>query len=225
MWRFYDRLAGSRDLATLHRRRPMEQSRRRGGRNRLSPINRSPASARGTHETEPCWSGLCGRPRNEAREVILCPAVSRRMQDLITSAMSGRPNELLRRRRLAPRPRAGWAEHPVQCRLTSFTDTRNPCPPRLRLAVVYAEQPPAASSTNADDACAARPSGVGLGRRFGTVASARARFCRPEERHAERAGAADASTLPPSSRRKIKLYTTSVLLKIANASHRAHSSS
>ena len=106
MWEFYDRLAGSRDLAPARRRRPMEQSRRRGGRKSLPPINRSPVSARGTHETEPCWSGLCGRPRNEAREVILCPAVSRRMQDLIKSAMSGRPNELLRRRRLAPRPRA-----------------------------------------------------------------------------------------------------------------------
>ena len=70
---------------------------------------------------------------------------------------------------------------------------------------IYAEQPPAASSTNAGGACTAGPSGVGLGRRFGTVASTRARFCRPEERHAERAGAADASTLPPSSRRKEKL--------------------
>ena len=204
MWRFYDRLAGSRDLATLHRRRPMEQSRRRGGRNRLSPINRSPASARGTHETEPCWSGLCGRPRNEAREVILCPAVSRRMQDLIKSAMSGRPTELLRRRRLAPRPRARWAEHPVQCRLASFTDHRTASPLRLRLAVVYAEQPPAASSINAGGACTAGPSGVGLGRQTGTVASARAKLGGPEERQAERAGAADASTLPPSSRRKEK---------------------
>ena len=49
MWEFYDRLAGSRDLATLRRRRPMEQSRRRGGRKRLPPINRSPVSARMTH--------------------------------------------------------------------------------------------------------------------------------------------------------------------------------
>ena len=50
----------------------------------------------------------------------------------------------------------------------------------------------------------ARPSGVGLGRRAGTVASARTRLGRPEEQQAERAGAADASTLPPSSRRKVK---------------------
>ena len=132
------------------------------------------------------------------------------MQDLIRSAMSGRPNELLRRRRLVPRPRTGWAEHPVQCRLTSFTDTRTPCPPRLRLAVVYAEQPPAASSTNADDACSARPSGVGLGRRAGTVASARTKLGHPEERQAERAGAADASTLSPSSRRKVKPRSTTL---------------
>ena len=76
MWEFYDRLAGSRDLAPARRRRPMEQSRRRGGRKSLPPINRSPVSARGAHETEPCWSGLCGRPRNEVREVGLCPAVS-----------------------------------------------------------------------------------------------------------------------------------------------------
>ena len=38
----------------------------------------------------------------------------------------------------------------------------------------------------------------------GNVASARAKLGRPEERQAERAGAADASTLPPSSRRKVK---------------------
>ena len=76
MWEFYDRLAGSRHLAPARRRRPMEQSRRRGGRKSLPPINRSPVSARGAHGTELCWSGLCGRPRNEAREVGLCPAVS-----------------------------------------------------------------------------------------------------------------------------------------------------
>ena len=128
----------------------------------------------------------------------------KRVQDLIKSAMSGRPNELLRRRRLAPRPRGGWAEHPVQRRLASFTDHRTASPLRLRLAVVYAEQPPAASSTNAGGACSAGPSGVGLGRRAGTVASARTKLGRPEERQAERAGAADASTLPPSSRRKVK---------------------
>ena len=134
----------------------------------------------------------------------------KRVQDLIKSAMSGRPNELLRKRRLAPRPRGGWAEHPVQCRLASFTDHRTASPLRLRLAVVYAEQPPAASSTNADDACSARPSGVGLGRRAGTVASARTKLGRPEERQAERAGAADASTLPPSSRRKVKPRSTTL---------------
>ena len=134
----------------------------------------------------------------------------KRVQDLIKSAMSGRPNELLRRRRLAPRPRGGWTEHPVQCRLASFTDHRTASPLRLRLAVVYAEQPPAASSTNADDACSARPSGVGLGRRAGTVASARTKFGGPEERQAERAGAADASTLPPSSRRKVKPRSTTL---------------
>ena len=128
----------------------------------------------------------------------------KRVQDLIKSAMSGRPNELLRKRRLAPRPRGGWAEHPVQRRLASFTDHRTASPLRLRLAVVYAEQPPAASSTNAGGACSVRPSGVGLGRRAGTVASARTKLGRPEERQAERAGAADASTLPPSSRRKVK---------------------
>ena len=135
------------------------------------------------------------------------------MQDLIRSAMSGRPNELLRRRRLAPRPRAGWAEHPVQCRLASFTDHRTASPLRLRLAVVYAEQPPAASSTNAGGACSARPSGVGLGRHAGTVASARTKLRRPEERQAERAGAADASTLPPSSRRKVK-HCSSLYLNV-----------
>ena len=75
-WEFYDRLAGSRDLAPTCCTHAMERSRRRGGRKSLPPINRSPVSARGAHETEPCWSGLCGRPRNEAREVILCPAVS-----------------------------------------------------------------------------------------------------------------------------------------------------
>ena len=128
----------------------------------------------------------------------------KRVQDLIKSAMSGRPNELLRKRRLAPRPRGGWAEHPVQCRLASFTDHRTASPLRLRLAVVYAEQPPAASSTNAGGACSAGPSGVGLGSHAGTVASARTKLGRPEERQAERAGAADASTLPPSSRRKVK---------------------
>ena len=53
----------------------------------------------------------------------------------------------------------------------------------------------AASSTNTADACSAGPSGVSRGRRAGTVASPRARLGRPEERHAERAGAADASTL------------------------------
>ena len=100
-------------------------------------------------------------------------------QDLIKSAMSGRPNELLRRRRLAPRPRGGWAEHPVQCRLASFTDHRTASPLRLRLAVVYAEQPPAASSTNAGGACSAGPSGVGLGNHTGTVASARTKLGRP----------------------------------------------
>ena len=126
--------------------------------------------------------------------------------------MSGRPNELLRRRRLAPRPRGGWAEHPVQCRLASFTDHRTASPLRLRLAVVYAEQPPAASSTNAGGACSAGPSGVGLGRRAGTVASARTKLGRPEERQAERAGAADASTLPPSSRRKVKHWSTTLTL-------------
>ena len=146
--------------------------------------------------------------RSRRRRSVSCRI--KRVQDLIKSAMSGRPNELLRRRRLAPRPRAGWVEHPVQCRLTSFTDTRTPCPPRLRLAVVYAEQPPAASSTNADDACSAKSSGVGLGRRAGTVASARTKLGRPEERQAERAGAADASTLPPSSRRKVKHCSTTL---------------
>ena len=63
----------------------------------------------------------------------------------------------------------------------------------------------AASSTNTADACSAGPSGVSRGRRAGTVASPRARLDRPEERHAERAGAGEASTLPPSSRRKVKL--------------------
>ena len=77
-------------------------------------------------------------------------------------------------------------------------------------SVVYAEQPPAASSTNAGGACSAGPSGVGLGRRAGTVASARTKLGRPEERQAERAGAADASTLPPSSRRKVKLCSSTL---------------
>ena len=67
MWEFYDRLAGSRHLAPARRRRPMEQSRRRGSRKSLPPINRSPVSARGAHGTEPCWSGLCGLPRNETK--------------------------------------------------------------------------------------------------------------------------------------------------------------
>ena len=136
-------------------------------------------------------------PKRSARSHSVSCRI-KRVQDLIRSAMSGRPNELLRRRRLAPRPRAGWAEHPVQCRLTSFTNTRTPCPPRLRLAVVYAEQSPAASSTNADDACSARPSGVGLGPCAGTVASRTARLGRPNERQAKRAGAGEASMLPPN---------------------------
>ena len=75
-----------------------------------------------------------------------------------------------------------WAEHPVQCRLSSFTEHRTASLARLRLAVVYAEQPPVASSINAADACSAGPSGVGLGRRAGTVASARTELGRPEER-------------------------------------------
>ena len=145
-------------------------------------------------------------PKRSARSHSVSCRI-KRVQDLIKSAMSGRPNELLRRRRLAPRPRAGWAEHPVQCRLASFTDTRTPCPPRLRLAVVYAEQPPAASSTNAGGACSAGPSGVGLGRRAGTVAMRERNSAR-----AERAGAADASTLPPSSRRKVKHCSTTLRL-------------
>ena len=156
-------------------------------------------------------SGLCGLPRSEAGEVDPCPAVSSaRAGPDQKCDVGGRPNELLRRRRLAPRPRGGWAEHPVQCRLASFTDHRTASPLRLRLAVVYAEQPPAASSTNAGGACSAGPSGVGLGSHAGTVASARTKLGRPEERQAERAGAADASTLPPSSRRKVKLCSTTL---------------
>ena len=96
---------------------------------------------------------------------------------------------------------------PLKPRLEICTERLDPSPSRLRLDVVYAEQPPAASSINAADACSAGPSGVGLGRRAGTVASARTELGRPEERHAERACAADASTLPPSSRGKVKLYT------------------
>ena len=148
-------------------------------------------------------------PKRSARSRSVSCRI-KRVQDLIKSAMSVRPNELLRRRRLASRPQAGWAEHPVQCRLASFTDHRTASPLRLRLAVVYAEQPPAASSTNAGGACSVRPSGVGLGRRAGTVASARTKLGRPEERHAERACAADASTLPPSSRGKVKHCSTTL---------------
>ena len=75
-WEFYDRLAVSRDLAPTRSTHAMEQSRRRGGRKSLPPINRSPVSARGAHGTEPCLSGLCGLPRDEAGEVEPCPAVS-----------------------------------------------------------------------------------------------------------------------------------------------------
>ena len=48
------------------RTQAIERLRRLGGRKVLPPINRSPVSARGAHETEPCRPGLCGRPRNEA---------------------------------------------------------------------------------------------------------------------------------------------------------------
>ena len=70
----------------------------------------------------------------------------------------------------------------------------------------------AAPDLKAGGACSAGPSGVGLGSHAGTVASARTKLGRPEERQAERAGAADASTLPPSSRRKVKHCSTTLTL-------------
>jgi hypothetical protein len=131
----------------------------------------------------------------------------KRMQGVIKSATTGSTSELLRCRGIAHRARPGPPGPPLKPRLEICTERLDPSPSRLRLIVVYAEQPPAASSINAADACSAGPSGVGLGRRAGTVASARTELGRPEERHAERACAADASTLPPSSAEKVKLYT------------------
>ena len=126
------------------------------------------------------------------------------MQDMIKSATTGSTSELLRCRGIAHRARPGPPGPPLKPRLEICTERLDPSPSRLRLMVVYAEQPPAASSINAADACSAGPSGVNLGRRAGTVASARTELGRPEERHAERACAADASTLPPSSCGKVK---------------------
>ena len=51
---------------------------------------------------------------------------------------------------------------------------------------------------NAGDACSGGPSGVGLSRCAGTVASRRARLGRTEVRHAKRAGAGEASMPPPN---------------------------
>lgn len=119
----------------------------------------------------------------------------KRMQGVIKSATTGSTSELLRCRGIAHRARPGPPGPPLKPRLEICTERLDPSPSRLRLIVVYAEQPPAASSINAADACSAGPSGVGLGRRAGTVASARTELGRPEERHAERACAADASTL------------------------------
>ena len=51
----------------------MEQSRRRGGRKSLPPINRSPVSARAAQEAELYWSGLCGRPRIESQPLQVAP--------------------------------------------------------------------------------------------------------------------------------------------------------
>jgi hypothetical protein len=124
------------------------------------------------------------------------------MQGVIKSATTGSTSELLRCRGIAYRVRPGPPGPPLKPRLEICTERLDPSPSRLRLIVVYFEQPPAASSTHAADACSAGPSGVGLGRRAGTVASARTELGRPEERHAERACAADASTLPPSSAEK-----------------------
>ena len=81
---------------------------------------------------------------------------------------------------------------------------RTPSLLRLRLRVVYAEQPPEATSTNAAGARSARPSGVGLGPCAGTVASRTARLGRPNERQAKRAGAGEASMLPPNT---VKTWT------------------
>ena len=51
---------------------------------------------------------------------------------------------------------------------------------------------------NAGDACSGGPSGVGLSSCAGTVASRRARLGRTEVRQAKRAGAEEASMLPPN---------------------------
>ena len=130
----------------------------------------------------------------------------KRMQDMIKSATTGSTSELLRCRGIAHRARPGPPGPPLKPRLEICTERLDPSPSRLRLDVVYAEQPPAASSINAADACSAGPSGVGLGKCIGTVASARTTLGRPEERQAERAGAAEASTLPPSPPDTTKPY-------------------
>ena len=74
------------------------------------------------------------------------------MQDMIKSATTGSTSELLRCREIAHRARPGPPEPPFKPRLEICTERLDPSPSRLRLAVVYAEQPPAASSTNAADA-------------------------------------------------------------------------
>ena len=142
-------------------------------------------------------------PKRSARSRSVSCRI-KRMQGVIKSATTGSTSELLRCRGIAYRVRPGPPGPPLKPRLEICTERLDPSPSRLRLIVVYFEQPPAASSTHAADACSAGPSGVGLGRRVGTVASPRARLGRPEERHAERACAADASTLPPSTRGKVK---------------------
>ena len=129
---------------------------------------------------------------------------------MIKSATTGSTSELLRCREIAHRARPGPPGPPLKPRLEICTERLDPSPSRLRLAVVYAEQPPAASSTNAGGVCSAGPSGVGLGRHAGTVASARTKLGRPEEQQAERAGAVEASTLPPSSRGKVELHSTTL---------------
>ena len=153
-------------------------------------------------------------PKRSARSRSVSCRI-KRMQGVIKSATTGSTSELLRCRGIAHRARPGPPGPPLKPRLEICTERLDPSPSRLRLMVVYAEQPPAASSINAADACSAGPSGVGLGRRAGTVASARTELGRPEERHAERACAADASTLPPSSAEKVKhcSYTLRWLLK------------
>ena len=115
-------------------------------------------------------------PKRSARSRSVSCRI-KRMQGVIKSATTGSTSELLRCRGIAHRARTGPPGPPLKPRLEICTERLDPSPSRLRLTVVYA--PPAASSINAADACSAGPSGVGLGRHAGTVASARTNSAAP----------------------------------------------